>query len=425
MTLREMREKQARLVTEARSKLAELTDKTDASRAAEIEAEHDAIMNEHDALEDKIKREEKLAAAEARQAEREAAGDDRRPNGEDRDSDAGGNEDAITYRQAFQDMFRAGGVVADMSAEARAVLQAGVVANAEFRQQVTSTDAAGGFTVPTELQDSLIKSMAAWGPMYDQDVGTTLNTASGSPIELPTVDDTASTAGAHTEGADLTDDGGKDVVLGKLILNAFMYDTEFIRFSMELARDSLLNFEQILSDLLGERLGRIVNQMLTTGSGAGQPNGIVTASGLGITGASGTAITSDELFDLQHEIDPAYRASPKVGWMFNDSTLKVIRKMKDGQGNYLWQMGDVKSGAPATLLSQPYRVNQAMADIGLNAKPIIFGDFGKYYVRKVGAPVIGVLRERFWPNLGIAGLIAVDGELGDTAAVKHLKMAAA
>jgi HK97 family phage major capsid protein len=304
-------------------------------------------------------------------------------------------------------------------------LQAGVVAKPEFRQQVTSTDTAGGFTVPTELQATLIKAMAAWGPMYDEDVGTTLNTATGAPIELPTVDDTASTAGAHTEGADLTDDGGKDVVLGKLILNAFMYDTEFIRFSMELARDSLLNFEQILSDLLGERLGRITNQMLTTGTGTGQPNGIVTASSLGITAAAGAAITSDELFDVQHEVDPAYRASPKVGWMFNDTSLKAIRKMKDGQGNYLWQMGDVKSGAPATLLDKPYRINQAMDDIAISKKPIIFGDLGKYYVRKVGAPVVGVLRERFWPNLGIAGLVAVDGELGDPKAVKHLKMGAA
>ena len=107
--------------------------------------------------------------------------------------------------------------------------------------------------------------------------------------------------------------------------------------------------------------------------------------------------------------------------MFHDTTLQAIRKLKDGQNNYLWQMGDVRSGAPATLLGNPYLVNQAMDSIAANKKVIVFGDFGKYFVRKVGAPVIGVLRERFWPDLGIAGLIRFDGELGDTAAVKYLK----
>jgi len=61
-----------------------------------------------------------------------------------------------------------------------------------------------------------------------------------------------------------------------------------------------------------------------------------------------------------------------------------------------------------------------MVGIASNKKPIVFGDFGKYYVRKVGAPVVGVMKERFWPDIGIAGLIRFDGELGDTAAVKHL-----
>ena len=83
-------------------------------------------------------------------------------------------------------------------------------------------------------------------------------------------------------------------------------------------------------------------------------------------------------------------------------------------------MGDIRTSVPGTLLGSPYSVNQAMASLGTGNKPVVFGDFGKYYVRKVGAPIIGVMRERFWPDLGIAGLIRFDGELGDTAAVKHL-----
>jgi HK97 family phage major capsid protein len=119
-------------------------------------------------------------------------------------------------------------------------------------------------------------------------------------------------------------------------------------------------------------------------------------------------------------VDPAYRQSPKVRFMFNDLTLAALRKLKDGEGRYIWSAGDVQKGVPGSLLGYSYSINQAMDSIAAAKKIMLFGDFGKYFVRKVGNPVIGVLRERFWPDLGIAGLIRLDGELGDTAAVKHL-----
>jgi HK97 family phage major capsid protein len=100
--------------------------------------------------------------------------------------------------------------------------------------------------------------------------------------------------------------------------------------------------------------------------------------------------------------------------------MAKIRKLKGGDGQYIWQMGDIRTTVPGTLLGSPYSVNQAMPASTTGLKSVLFGDFGKYYVRKVGAPVIGVMRERFWPDLGIAGLIRFDGELADTAAVKHL-----
>ncbi len=75
------------------------------------------------------------------------------------------------------------------------------------------------------------------------------------------------------------------------------------------------------------------------GDGTGDPLGIVAASTLGVTAVSQTAVTFDELLDLYHSVDPAYRASPKARWMFNDTTLKAIRKLKGGDGQYIWQMG--------------------------------------------------------------------------------------
>ncbi len=98
---------------------------------------------------------------------------------------------------------------------------------------------------------------------------------------MPTVDDTAVTAEAHTEAAPITDDGGKDVVFGQKNLDAYSFDTEFIRWSWELDQDSIFNMETLLGELLGERLGRIANAQLTVGTGSSAPHGVVTASTLG------------------------------------------------------------------------------------------------------------------------------------------------
>lgn len=416
----ELNEKRGRLVAQAREALDEIKTNTDESRAAELTQRHDAIMADFDKVEGLIEREARVSAAEARAEEARAANRPIPRDGEERAADKGAKPPE--YRDAFYAMLRSGGDVSDLSSEQRAVLRAGAQ-SAEFRAQSTS-NTAGGYTVPTELAGFIIKSMLAWGPMYDPGVTAEINTSGGNTLNIPTINDTAVVAVAHTEGTALTDDGGSDATFGQKTLNAYVFDTEFVKWSFELAQDSIFNIEQLLGDLLGERLGRIANSQLTTGTGSSAPNGIVTASSAGKTAAATAAVTADEIIDLLHSVDPAYRGSPKAAFMFNDSTLAAIRKLKDGNGNYLWNMGNVQQGVPGSLLGYRYHVNQAMDSLAAAKKVILFGDLGKYYVRKVGAPVIGVMRERFWPDLGIAGLIRFDGELGDTAAVKHLITAA-
>lgn len=416
MSITALQEQRGRLVAQAREALDEIKGNTDESRAAELEARHDTIMADFDKVEASIAREERMAAAEARAEEARAA---RRPIPGDAE-DRGERTETPEYRNVFAKMV-CGVAVDEMTPEERQVLARG---KAEFRAQSAGTTTAGGFTVPTELLTQIERAMKAWGPMYDDGTCTVINTGAGNPLKLPTVDDTAVTAEAHTENAALTDDGGKDVTFGQKSLDAYTFDTEFVRWSWELDTDSIFSMEALLGDLLGERLARIANSQLTIGTGSSAPNGIVTASALGKTAAGATAITSDELIDLVHSVDPAYRGAPKVGFQFNDNTLSAIRKLKDGDGNYLWQMGDVTKGEPGRLLGYRYLINQAMDSIAAAKKVAIFGDFGKYYVRKVGAPVVGVLRERFWPDLGIAGLIRFDGELAQSASVKHLITAA-
>ena len=415
--LKTLREKQAIVVSEARERLDLVTANTDESRAAELESAHDSAMAEYDRLQAQIDREERTSRLEANLAEQRAA---QRPIPGDTSVRAADEGRAASYGDAFHAMLRAGGDLSELSPELRASLRAGVDRDVSFRSQTVGTTTAGGFVVPVTLANIIVKSMAAWGPMYDDAICTTINTASGEQINIPTVDDTAVTIGKTTEGAALTDDGSKDVTFGQKRLDAYLFDTTFVKWSLALNQDSIFNVEQLMGELLGERLGRRANIELTTGDGSGDPNGIVTASSLGVTAASATAITADELIDLIHSVNPAYRMSPKVRFMFNDTTLKAIRKLKDGDGQYLWGRGDFTQGVAPTLLGYNYSVNQAMATIATGVKGVVFGDFSKYYVRKVGQPILGVMRERFWPDLGIAGLIRFDGELGDTAAVKHL-----
>jgi HK97 family phage major capsid protein len=423
-TLRELQEKRETLVAGARERLNQVNTNTDESRAAELEAQHDAAMAELDKLDASIAREQRVAKAEKEQEElRDKELRAKRPIVPVVEVPATGDNGEITYRAAFHSYLRNQGQVAMMTAEERAVLQRGYEA-IEQRAQ-TTTNAAGGYTVPTELQAEIIKTMKMWGPMYDPGVTRELVTSGGYALPFPTVDDTANSGAATTQGTTLTDDGSGDVTFGQKQIDAWSFATPWLRVSKELADDSLFSMEALLGDLLGERLGRLANTQLTTGAGGSAPNGIVTASTAGKTAASTTAFTADEIIDLEHSVDPAYRGSPKAFYMFHDTVLAAIRKLKDGQGNYLWQAGNVQNGVPGTLNGRNYQINQGMSSaFTTGQKLILFGDFGKYLVRKVGAPLIGALQDKdFWPGFGIAGWIRFDGELLDTAAVKHLKLA--
>lgn len=420
LRLKELQEKRSKLITDARAALEEVTKNTDDSRAAELEQRHDAIMAEYDQVEKDLVREERQAKIEAADAERRAK---QRPTGPDIVAPGQDEGEVTEYRAIFHKMLAAGGDLSELTKEERDLLRAGFVKDErkqEQRMQTAGTTTAGGFTVPTELAGFIDKAMKDWGPMYDSEICTVITTGSGNPIKIPTVDDTAKVAGAHTEGTALTDDGSEDVTFGQKSLDAFIADTEWVKWSFELNQDSYFAIETLLGALLGERLGRKANAWLTTGTGSSQPNGIVTASSLGKTAAGAAAVTGDELMELQHSVNAAYRRSPKCRWMFADSSLLAVRKLKDGQGNYLFQQGDIRVGAPDTLLGKPYSINDDMPAMTTGLKSFLFGDFGRYYVRRVGSPLLGVVRERFWPDLGIAGLIRLDGEIGQSGAIKHL-----
>lgn len=407
-TILEMREKQQKLVADARALLADIKDDTAEARVSELETQHDAAMAEFDKLEARIKREEEAEARERKLNEADA----RRPNADTR-AVAGEVEKTADekYADAFRSFLRGG--VSSLSAEQRAIIK-----TVEERGQSVGTQTQGGYLVPGIFQAELIKSLKAWGPMLDPGVTRMLQTSTGATITMPTMNDTANVGALIGENQQVS---VSEIAFGTKSIDAYKYTSGVVLVSDELLQDSVMDVEALVRDAMGERIGRIANTHLTTGDGASKPNGIVTAAGT--TAAAGAAaITFDDFINLEHSVDPAYRSDPSTKWMFNDSTLKAARKLKDLNGAYIWQPADVKGGAPATILTYGYVINQAVADIGTGAKSVVFGAMNKYIVRMVKEFAIKRLVERYadYAQVGLIGFTRLDGELLDSAAVKTL-----
>jgi len=423
MAVKELREKQAKLVADARAKLEEITTDTNESRAGEIEREYDAIMAEHDKIEARAAREERLETEEARIN----AADNRRPQGENVE-DRGElrvappltPEATELHKQAFDGYLRRG--MQGLTREQRTFLQ-------ERRTfvgqgETTNGGADGGYLVPQGFMAELSTALKAWGPMLDPGVTRQMTTAKGNVIPWPTMDDTSNTGALISENTQVA---LAEISFGTKSLSAWKYTSGVVLVSSELLNDSAIDVEGTVREAMGERIGRIGNTHLTTGSGANQPTGIVTGAAVGPTSVSGVAITFDDVIELFHSVDPAYREDPSCRFQFNDMTLKSLRKLKDSYGRYIWQPVNVATAQPATILDKPYSVNQAMAGIGVNNKAMIFGAHRYYVVRRVMEFAIRRLVERYadFDQTGFIGFMRMDGQLLQANAVKSLLQAAA
>jgi len=262
-------------------------------------------------------------------------------------------------------------------------------------------------------------AMLEYGPMLQ--VADILRTATGNAVPWPTANDTGNKGVQIDESA--ADATNVDPTFGVMTLNAYKYTSKIVLVPFELLQDSAFNMAAVLGQMLGERLGRIANEHTTTANGSDKPRGIVTAAALGVTAAGASAITFDEILDLEHSVKNPYRRTG--AYMMNDDVLKYVRKIKDGDGNYLWQMGNVLTGTPASLNGRPYFVNDDMAGtIEASAKTMIFGDLSKYKIRMVAEMRLKRLVERYaeYDQDGFVALMRLDGDLlnAGTNPVKYL-----
>jgi len=295
-------------------------------------------------------------------------------------------------------------------------------------QNSLSTDSGSSSDIiPEGFVYRLEQAMLAFGGMLQ--VSELLITDSGNDMPWPTANDTNNKGvilGESVTGSPQSIGNSVDPVFSAVLFQAWKYSSKLVQVSAEILEDSAFDLPSILGAMLGERLGRILNEHCTTGDGDSKPRGIAVAASVGEETDSATAIESDELIDLEHSVDPAYRSNAR--WMMHDKVVAAIRKLKDEYDQYLWQPG-IQQGVPDRLLGYPVVINQDMPDtLEAGAKPVLFGDLSKYKIRLAGQVRNRRLVERYadTDQEGFVSFIRADGDLLDagTGPVKALHMGA-
>lgn len=292
----------------------------------------------------------------------------------------------------------------------------------ERRALSTITGAAGGVLIPEGFTNRLEIALLQWGSV--KTLAETIRTSEGNALPWPSMDDTGNEGALLAENSTVSE---QDVAFKGIVLNAYKYESKAIKVPSELMQDSAFNLPSLIGKALGERLARIQNRHLTVGDGNSKAHGVVTDATVGKTTSSTTAFTYDEIMDLFHSVDPAYREAGQ--WMMNDTVLLALKKLKDGEGNYLWRSGDLSKGVPDTIENKPYSVNQHMASsIVASAKILLFGDFSSYKVREVNMVSLKRLDELYAAadQVGFMAFMRFDGALLDagTNPMKVMQMSA-
>ena len=337
-------------------------------------------------------------------------------------------EIAKRQKKAFLQYLGAGtttrsGGVGNVDAELRQYLnfdQRGTTA------QKTTPDSSGGYLI-----DEVLASSIELGQVFVSDMEqacTVITTPTGATINHPKIDDTGTDGALYTEASrDSTAIPVSDMTVGNTALGAYFYSSKWVKLTIEAAQDIEYSLNSFLLPALSERVNRGKNTDLTTGDGSGKPNGIITASSAGVTAASATAITHEELIDTFFSVDRSFRGGQKVAWMCNDAIEKQILKLGLTAAE---NFNPITFDAQGNIFIMGKRVwsNKDMASsLAANNKVLLFGDFSKYIIRKVSSPAIIFTDQQFIQNgqFGYMAYERVDGDfVGASACLKYLQMAA-
>lgn len=277
------------------------------------------------------------------------------------------------------------------------------------------TDSEGGYLVPDEFERTLVEALLEENIF--RGLAKVITTSSGDR-KIPVVASKGTASWVDEEGLIPESDDS----FGQVSIGAYKVAT-MIKVSEELLNDSVFNLESYIAREFARRIGAKEEEAFFIGNGTGKPTGIFNATGgaeLGVTAASATAITFDELMDLFYSLKSPYRKN--ATFVTNDATVKMIRKLKDGNGQYLWQPS-VQAGQPDTILNRPVKTSSFVPNVEAGAKTVAFGDFGYYWVADRQGRSFQRLNELFAATgqVGFRATQRVDGKLILPEAIKVLK----
>ncbi|AYO78323.1 phage major capsid protein [Sphingobium yanoikuyae] len=386
MSLQALREQRA-----AKAKALQELVKKGGEWTADNQAAYDAGIAEIEAIDANIERHQRMNQLAAEAALSNGVIDAAERIGRDQDSEAS---------RLFAKWLR-GGDNALSAEEWRAHLAA--VQNT----MSTTTGSEGGYTVQTDVAKSVLDALKAYGGMRAPGMATVIQTAGGNPMSFPTSDGTAEEGEIVDQNASASD---ADVTFGTKDLPVYKYSSKVVTVPIELLQDSSVDVEAFVRGRLVTRLGRITNKHSTVGTGTNQPNGVMVAAGTGKTGATGqtAAVVYDDLVDLEHSVDPAYREGGECRFMMHDDSVKVVKKLKDTQNRPIFLPGydPANNGKLDTLLGYPIQINQQVATMAANAYSIGFGDFSKYVIRDVMDIVMQRFTDSAYAKKGQVGFLA-------------------
>ena len=276
-------------------------------------------------------------------------------------------------------------------------------------------DTEGGYLCPDTFENQLVTGLTAKNVV--RGLAHVISTSSGQH-KIPVVANRGTASWVEEEGP--IPEG--DDTFGQQYIGAHKVGT-LIKVSEELLNDSAFDLEAYFVAEFARRIGNKEEEAFLNGDGAGKPTGILNDAEVGVTAASATAITADELIDLFYSLPAPYRAN--AVWVMNDSTMRYIRKLKDTTGQFLWQKA-LHEGEHETLLGKPIYHSPFAPEVAAGAKPILFGDLSYYWIGDRKGITFRRLNERY-ADTGQVGFLAskrLDGKLILPEAIKCLQMKA-
>ena len=277
-----------------------------------------------------------------------------------------------------------------------------------------------GDAVPLRIGEVVAEKLSGYAAV--RRVANLISTDTLERLTLPVFDDRANTAALLPSGGiDMTE--SVDPTLSSITLDCYTMHSKPIVVQTALLRDAAFDLEAMIGDTIAWRIGRAANNYWTVGTGSSQPTGLLAASGgvpVGVTTASTSAITWQEILDLLYYVDEGERQN--AVWMMHPQIRAYVEKLTDNQGRPLF-WPDLTGNSPGRLLGYPVVENMDMPSaIQASAKVIIFGNFKRYAAREVNRLRLAVLQERFveFDAVGFLAFYSFDGKLQAASTTKAI-----